>query len=106
MVRIFVAPSSDTSESMGGQTEGTAPKAHLVVQSLLGDDNNTIFGHSHKTLGDLLQDALGTKPRIHTNSWDPVWSPVTGRIPYNNSSVDLDSLVFTHEDMVVLCRWE
>ena len=88
---------SGTSESMGGQIQGTAPEATLVLQSLIADSGE-LFGNSQKTLVDLLTNAFDAESRIHTNSWGPGWS---GQVPYNNSSVDLDTFVSDHGDMVV-----
>ncbi|KAG5768739.1 hypothetical protein H9Q72_003811 [Fusarium xylarioides] len=85
------------SEKMGGSIQGTAPKATLIVQSLL-DNQGGLFGRSQKTLGDLLKEALDHQSFIHTNSWGPMW---TRQLPYNNASVDLDTFVSTHEEMTV-----
>ncbi|KAF4502597.1 Serine protease ABC transporter B family tagB [Fusarium agapanthi] len=85
------------SEKMGGSIQGTAPKAILIVQSLL-DNQGGLFGRSQKTLGDLLQEALDHQSFIHTNSWGPMW---TRQLPYNNASADLDTFVSTHEEMTV-----
>ncbi|KAF5254890.1 hypothetical protein FANTH_386 [Fusarium anthophilum] len=85
------------SEKMGGSIQGTAPKATLIVQSLL-DNQGGLFGRSQKTLGDLLQEALDHQSFIHTNSWGPMW---TRQLPYNNASADLDTFVSNHEEMTV-----
>ncbi|KAF5648937.1 peptidase S8 S53 subtilisin kexin sedolisin [Fusarium sp. NRRL 52700] len=85
------------SEKMGGSIQGTAPKATLIVQSLL-DNEGGLFGESEKTLGDLLQEAFDNQSFIHTNSWGPIW---TRQLPYNNASTDLDTFVSTHEEMTV-----
>lgn len=87
------------SGSMGGKIQGTAPEAKLVMQSLISD-NGTLFGNSSKTLVDLLADAYASGSRVHTNSWGPTWS-AAGQIVYNNASIDLDTFVSNHEDMVV-----
>ncbi|KLO79074.1 uncharacterized protein LW93_4397 [Fusarium fujikuroi] len=85
------------SEKMGGSIQGTAPKATLIVQSLL-DRRGGLFGRSEKTLGDLLKEALDHQSFIHTNSWGPVW---TRQLEYNNASTDIDTFVSNHQDMTV-----
>ncbi|KAJ6190040.1 Peptidase S8/S53 subtilisin/kexin/sedolisin [Penicillium mononematosum] len=86
------------SSTMGGRIMGTAPKANLVVQSLLGPSNN---------LGGIPADfnRLFSPPyekygaRVHTNSWG---SSAYRQLPYNTSSEEIDQFVWDHQDMVIL----
>ena len=99
------------SETMGGTIQGTAPAASLVVQALLSDPillsngqkDRILFGTSGKTLGNLLTDAYDNHgSRVHTNSWGPVWNESTRtQSPYGNGGRDLDSYVWSHQDLVV-----
>ncbi|KAF5547634.1 serine protease ABC transporter B family tagB [Fusarium napiforme] len=85
------------SEKMGGQIQGTAPEATLIVQSLL-DSRGGLFGDSERTLGSLLKEALDHESFIHTNSWGPIWRR---QLEYNTASVDLDTFVSNHPEMTV-----
>ncbi|KAJ5480021.1 Peptidase S8/S53subtilisin/kexin/sedolisin [Penicillium desertorum] len=86
------------SSTMGGRIMGTAPKASLVVQSLLDRSNN---------LGGIPADfsRLFSPPyekygaRVHTNSWG---SSANRQLPYNTSSEEIDQFVWDHQDMVIL----
>jgi len=87
-----------TSASAGGAIQGVAPKARLVVQSLLGhsggltgipDDLQQLFGPPYRN----------DKARVHTNSW----GMRTGgaQFPYDNMSNDIDDFVWNNPDMVI-----
>lgn len=88
------------SAKMGGQIRGAAPKANLVVQSLLDPSNG---------LGGVPMDfdRLFSPPyrndgaRIHTNSWGSS-SPDMRQLPYNASSEGIDNFVWEHQDIVIL----
>jgi serine protease AprX len=84
------------STTMGGAIQGTAPRASLVLQSLL--DRRGGLGGIPIDLHDLFQppyDADGA--RVHTNSWG---STVPG-LPYDASSREIDDFVWNHPDMVI-----
>src|SRR6185295_6272352 len=56
------------SASMGGAIQGTAPKAKLIVQSML--DSTGGLGGIPADLHDLFEPPYTTdKARVHTNSW-------------------------------------
>ncbi|PGG97676.1 hypothetical protein AJ80_09659 [Polytolypa hystricis UAMH7299] len=88
------------SETMGGHIQGVAPKASLVVQSLLDGQNG--LGGIPTDLGDLfLTPYNDDNARIHTNSWGS--SSRSGiQLPYDASSEDIDQFVWEHKDMVIL----
>ncbi len=84
-----------TSESMGGPIRGTAPKAKLVLQSVLDaggglgglpEDLNNLFNVPYENDG----------ARVHTNSWG---APTRGR--YTVDSRQVDQFVWEHRDMVI-----
>ncbi|KAJ5150897.1 uncharacterized protein N7482_010149 [Penicillium canariense] len=84
----------------GGNIRGTAPKATLVVQSLLDRNNN--LGGIPTDFGQLFAPPYQTNgARIHTNSWG---SSATGRrqLPYIAASGEIDKFVWDHQDMVIL----
>lgn len=83
------------SETMGGSIRGSAPKAKLVLQSVLDrqgglgglpDDLNNLFKAPYENDG----------ARVHTNSWG---GPAFGR--YTVDSQQVDQFVWEHRDMVI-----
>jgi subtilisin family serine protease len=83
------------SQQMGGSIQGTAPKAKLVLQSLLDrrgglgglpEDLNTLFRIPYENDG----------ARVHTNSWG---APTKGK--YTVDSQQVDQFVWEHRDMVI-----
>lgn len=81
-----------------GRIQGTAPKAELVMQSLLTQDGglypganlwNTLFDPPHKK---------HENARVHTNSWGTDFAIAKRQIPYNSSSEDIDRFVWHHPD--------
>lgn len=83
---------------LGGRIRGTAPRAHLVLQSILDqlgglgglpDDLNNLFSTPYQ------QDGA----RVHTNSWGSVGSDVGGL--YNQNSREVDEFVWNHRDCVI-----
>ncbi|EDN02579.1 peptidase S8 and S53 [Histoplasma capsulatum] len=87
------------SKSMGGSIMGTAPKAHLVLQSVLDGSNG--LGGIPRDLTQLFRvpyEECGA--RIHTNSWGSA-SPF-GQLPYDASARQIDDFVWKHPDMVIL----
>ena len=83
------------SASMGGVIQGTAPKAKLMVQSLL--DSTGGLGGIPNDLHDLFAPAYNDKARVHTNSWG---STIPG-LPYSQSSREIDDFVWHHQDCVI-----
>lgn len=84
------------SATMGGPIQGTAPKAKLVVQSLLTSTGGLGIPPD---LHDLFKPPYDNDAdaRVHTNSWG---STVPG-LPYNQSSKEIDDFVWNHQDCVV-----
>jgi serine protease AprX len=84
------------SPSMGGVIQGTAPRAKLIVQSLLDADGGLDIPCD---LHDLFQPPYDSNPdaRVHTNSWG---SRIPG-LPYNQSSQEIDDFVFNNPDCVI-----
>lgn len=85
-----------TSQAMGGVIQGAAPRATLIVQSLL--DASGGLGGIPSDLHDLFGPPYNDDTaRIHTNSWgarDP-------GLPYNQSSREIDDFVWNHQDCVI-----
>lgn len=83
------------STTMGGAIQGTAPGAHLIVQSLL--DSGGGLGGIPADLNDLFQPTYDDGARVHSNSWG-----VPGiNLPYDTSSREIDEFVWNHQDQVV-----
>jgi len=87
-----------TSASMGGAIQGTAPRAQLVVQSLVDSSGN--LGGIPADLTDLFEPPYRDDgARVHTNSWgaeDP-------SLPYDQGATEIDRFVWNHPDLVI-CR--
>jgi serine protease AprX len=84
------------SPSMGGAIQGTAPKAELVVQSLL--DASGGLGGIPADLHDLFKPPYDNdKVRVQTNSWG---STLAGQ-PYTQSSQEIDDFIWNHPDCVI-----
>jgi serine protease AprX len=85
----------DGESTQFGKVRGTAPKARLIVQSLL-DENNKL-----RPPVDLHQLFLPPYTefgaRIHNNSWGS--SPGEG--VYDQQSFEVDDFIWTHRDFVV-----
>ena len=87
------------SPTLGIKVRGTAPKAKLVLQSVL--DSGGGLGGLPVDLRKLFDKPYTTdKARVHTNSW----SNTTGDGEYNSECHDLDEFVWNHRDMVDLLR--
>jgi hypothetical protein len=83
------------SATMGGDIEGTAPEAQLILQSVL--DSNGGLGGIPVNLNDLFQTTYDDGARVHTNSWG-----VPGlNLPYDASSREIDEFVWNHQDQVI-----
>ncbi|MGW3321349.1 S8 family serine peptidase [Streptomyces virginiae] len=83
-----------TSATMGAVT-GTAPKAKLILQSLL-DDFGGLRGVP-PNLRDLFEPAFQAGARIHTNSW----GPKDPSLPYDSRAFEADKMVWDHKDFVI-----
>ncbi|KAH7199292.1 peptidase S8/S53 domain-containing protein [Fusarium oxysporum] len=89
-----------TSATMGGRIQGTAPKARLVMQSLL--DTRGALGGIPDDLRELfLPPYKDHHARIHSNSWGAAPRPWF-QIRYDNSAKEIDTFVATNRDMVIL----
>ena len=79
-----------------GAVRGTAPKAKLVLQSVL--DANDGLGGLPDDLSDLFTKPYTTdKARIHTNSWGS-----TGNFGvYDQQAHEVDQFVHEHRDMLI-----
>ena len=84
------------SATMGGVIQGTAPAAHLILQSLL--DTSDGLGGIPTDLHDLFQPTYDDGARVHTNSW----GPVAPSVAYDASCREIDDFVFNHPDQVIL----
>ncbi len=85
-----------SSATLGHEVKGTAPKARLVLQSVL--DNGGGLGGLPDDLHDLFgppYDDDGV--RIHTNSW----GSTKGDGSYNSNSQELDEFVWDHRNCVI-----
>ncbi|KAK0728749.1 peptidase S8/S53 domain-containing protein [Lasiosphaeria miniovina] len=89
-----------TSAAMGGRIQGTAPKATLVMQSLL-DARGALGGIPPDLKKLFAQPYVDHGARIHTSSWGAAPDPWE-QIPYDDSSTEIDEFVATHRDMVIL----
>jgi serine protease AprX len=84
------------STSLGIKVRGTAPKAKLVLQSVL--DSGGGLGGLPADLRVLFQKPYATdKARVHSNSW----SNTQGDGEYNIECQELDDFVWNHRDMVI-----
>jgi serine protease AprX len=84
-----------TSAAMGETIRGTAPRATLVLQSVLDGDGR--LGGLPTDLNNLfLIPYRDDAARVHTNSWG---SPVFGH--YTASSFEVDEFVWNHRDCVI-----
>jgi hypothetical protein len=85
-----------TSAALGFKVRGTAPKAKLVLQSVL--DSGGGLGGIPPDLHALFEKPYTTdKARVHTNSW----SNIMGDGEYNSECHDLDDFVWNHRDLVI-----
>ncbi|MGR6919776.1 S8 family serine peptidase [[Actinomadura] parvosata] len=84
------------SPRMGGRIEGTAPRARLVLQSVLDEDGEwSGLPEDMRELFAPVYDADGV--RVHNNSWG-LREP---GLPYDTAAWELDDFVWRHPDMVI-----
>jgi serine protease AprX len=89
------AAGDGTSASMGGAIRGTAPRATLVVQSLV--DATGGLGGIPVDLTDLFGPPYrDDNARVHTNSWG-----AGPGLPYDSSAREIDDFVWNQQDMVI-----
>ncbi|WP_131784187.1 S8 family serine peptidase [Protofrankia symbiont of Coriaria ruscifolia] len=85
-----------TSATMGGAIQGTAPRATLVLQSIL--DSGGGLGGIPADFHDLFEPPYNNDGvRVHTNSW----GPTTPGLPYDSSAFEVDDVVWNHPDLVI-----
>ncbi len=89
-----------TSATMGGAIRGTAPKATLVVQSLIGPSGGL------KGIPDDLTDLFeppyrDDHARVHTNSWGSHAPCPPYDQPYGQMAREIDEFVWKHPDLVI-----
>jgi serine protease AprX len=78
-----------------GSVRGAAPRASLMVQSVL--DSQGGLGGLPDDLDELFHAAYADGARVHTNSWGS-----TAEGAYTSHSFEVDQFVWNHRDMVVL----
>lgn len=84
------------SAAMGGAIRGTAPKARLVLQSVL--DSSGGLGGLPADLHDLFEAPYrDDNARIHTNSW----GSQLGDGRYDQNARELDDFVWNHRDCLI-----
>jgi serine protease AprX len=84
------------SDSMGGAIQGTAPRATLVLQSMI--DAGGGLGGIPIDLHDLfLPPYRDDDARVHTNSW----GAETPGLPYDQSAKEIDDVVWNQPDLAI-----
>ncbi|MFI1031406.1 S8 family serine peptidase [Streptomyces sp. NPDC020951] len=84
------------SATMGGPIQGAAPRATLVLQSLL--DPAGRLGGIPRDLRDLFGPPYRNDgARVHTNSW----GPQQPGLPYGSSGFEVDDMVWQNPDLVI-----
>ncbi|MEW9552544.1 S8 family serine peptidase [Nonomuraea sp. NPDC050783] len=84
------------SPEMGGRIEGTAPRAHLVLQSMLDDEGT--WGGIPDDVRELFTPVYyADGVRVHNNSW----GPLEAGLPYEYGGWEVDDFVWRHPDMVI-----
>lgn len=79
-----------------GQIRGTAPKAELILQSVI--DNSGGLGGLPEDLRELFRAPyFNDQVRIHTNSW----GSIVGDGRYDSNSFEVDDFVWNHRDMII-----
>jgi serine protease AprX len=91
------------SSSMGGAIQGTAPRATLVLQSML--DSGGDLGGIPADLHDLFEPPYTNDgARVHTNSWyvwpQPPDASYIG-LGYDTWAREIDDFVWNHQDLVI-----
>ena len=83
-----------SSATMGGAIQGTAPRAELVMQSLISSSGGLSVPAD---LTDLFSPPYQDGARVHTNSW----GADKPSLPYDSSAQEIDEFVWTHQDFVI-----
>jgi serine protease AprX len=84
----------DGTSPVYGRVRGTAPKAKLIMQSVL--DSHGGLGGLPDDLHQLLQPAYADGARVHSNSWGDKNNA------YTQEAHDIDSFVWANRDLVVV----
>jgi serine protease AprX len=79
----------------GGSIRGTAPEAHLILQSLL--DANGELGGLPVDLGDLFEEVHRAGARIQNHSWG-----ARTNAAYTSNSLEVDEFVGRHRDALLV----
>lgn len=89
------------SATMGGKIRGTAPKAKLVLQSLLTNNGGLA---TPPNLWNLFEPPYtNNKARVASNSWGPDWRLVGSKqLPYDDQADAVDSFVYKNPDHVIV----
>jgi serine protease AprX len=87
-----------TSQSMGGSIKGVAPKAKLVVQSLLTNQGGLSTPANLWNLFEAPYQKNGA--RVASNSWGPEWG--NSQLPYDEEADAVDSFVYNNPDHVIV----
>lgn len=89
------------SETMGGEIKGMAPKANLVVQSLLTKTGGLAVPPN---LFELFKPPYdNNNARVASNSWGPDWELAgSEQLPYDQSADAIDSFVHNNPDHVIV----
>ncbi|KAH0592536.1 hypothetical protein MHUMG1_09687 [Metarhizium humberi] len=87
-----------SSDTMGGSIQGAAPKASLVLQSMLDSDDVNI--RIPKDLTGLFEKAYSYGARISCNSWGAKWPSY--QIPYDVGAWTVDNFICRKQDHVIV----
>lgn len=83
-----------SSDTMGGRIQGAAPKASLVLQSILDSDDVNI--RIPRDLTGLFEEAYQYGARISCNSWGASWPSY--QIPYDVGAWTVDNVICHKQD--------
>ncbi|KAF5127368.1 Serine protease/ABC transporter B family protein tagC [Metarhizium anisopliae] len=86
------------SDTMGGSIQGAAPKASLVLQSMLDSDDANI--RIPGDLTGLFEEAHLYGARISCNSWGASWPSY--QIPYDVGAWTVDNFIYRKKNHVVV----
>ena len=95
--------SSGSSKTMGDNIIGTAPNAHLVLQSLMNENNKFTVPDIWKLFKVPYHQHYA---RVASNSWGPTWRDenwnAIGQVGYNTEATAIDGFMWHHPDHVVI----
>ena len=88
--------------SQQGSLGGVAPKAQLVLQSLLNDGGG-LFPNGAFSLGDLFTEPYKKHGAcIHSNSWGSQWSADRNQLPYDDQAKVIDDAVRQNPELLIV----